>query len=220
LRKRDDRGMRRVSAAAGFLALVLFVAGMVAGDLVQRDGFSPARDDISDLGATTASHAWLYDRVAANAGGLLLVVLAVGLWRFGRVGSAALAIAGVGTFLDGLFLLDCQGIDVGCANDSWHAHAHKIESGVTAAATLLALVLLAVAVRRRSRLPLLALPALFAANLLFSSLGAGAATRAGTVVVFAAFAYLGSLLRTGDEFARVAASKVATPSRRRSERCA
>ena len=216
--------MRRVAGVAGLLAFVLFDAGWIAGDLVQRDGFSAARDDISDLGAVTAAHAWLYDQVAANAGGLLVVVLGVGLWvalrgsRLGRAGAAALVVAGVGTFLDGLFRLDCQGIDAGCVNDSWHAHAHKVESGVTVAATFVALVLLGVALRRRSRLLLLALPAVFAANVAFSGLGAGAATRAGTVVVFAAYAYLGSLMLR-DEFPLAVASKVATPPTARSEQC-
>jgi hypothetical protein len=217
--------MRRLARVGGLLAFVLFTGGVLAGDLVQREGFSPARDDISDLGATTASHAWLYDQVAANGGGLLLVVLAAGLWAAlrsptGRAGSAALAVAGTGTFLDGIFRLDCQGIDVGCDNVSWHAHAHKVESGVTAVATLLALVLLGLAMRRRSRALLLALPAVLFANVLFSPLGAGAATRAGTVVVFAAFASLGALVLGGDEFSLGAPSKVATPTRRRSEQCA
>jgi hypothetical protein len=76
---------------------------------------------------------------------------------------------------------------------------------------------LAFALRRR---PLyFAIPGVFAANVAFSGLGAGAATRAGTVVVFAAFAYLGSLLLR-DEFPLPRPSKVAIPTRRRSGRCA
>ena len=63
--------------------------------------------------------------------------LAQGLWRalspdvLGRIGAGALAVTGVGVFLDGLFRLDCRGIDAACTNDSWHSHAHEIESGVT-----------------------------------------------------------------------------------------
>ena len=96
-----------------------------------------------------------------------------------------------------MFRLDCQGIDVACTNDSWHSHAHKIESAFTVGATFLALLILAAAFRRipewrDSWLPLIAaVPAVFAANIAFSSLGDGAATRAGTVVVFAAIAFLG-----------------------------
>jgi hypothetical protein len=45
---------------------------------------------------------------------------------------------------------------------------------------------------RDSWLPTLAaVPAVFVASAAFSTLGDGAATRAGTVVVFAAFAFLG-----------------------------
>jgi hypothetical protein len=79
---------------------------------------------------------------------------------------------------DGLFRLDCQPIDAGCSNDSWHSHAHKIESGFTAGATFLALVLVALAsggfrtgATRGCR--------------------RGAATRAGKVTVFLAIAFIG-----------------------------
>jgi hypothetical protein len=104
---------------------------------------------------------------------------------------------GVGTFLDGLFRLDCQGIDAGCSNDSWHSHAHKIESALTVGAAFLALIFLAIAFRRLAEwraswlVMLGALPALLAANALFSPLGPGASTRAGSAVLFLAFAFVG-----------------------------
>ena len=151
----------------------------------------------------TAHSAWLYNQLAANATGALLVVLAVGLWSalspgvLGRLGAATLGATGVGMFLDGLLRLDCQSIDSGCSNDSWHSHAHKIESGFTGGFTLLSLLLLALAFRRTPRwhnswLPTIAaLPAIVVANIAFSPLGAGAATRAGTVVVVLAFAFVG-----------------------------
>jgi Protein of unknown function (DUF998) len=118
---------------------------------------------------------------------------ALGLWRalspdvLGRIGAGALFVAGLGSFLDGLFRLDCQGIDAGCVNDSWHADAHRWESRFTAAAILLAPLILAFAFRRlpewrRAWLPSLAtLPLIILANVVFSTLGTGAATRAGTV---------------------------------------
>ena len=137
---------------------------------------------------------------------MLVAVLAVGLWRalspdlIGRLGAAALLVAGVGSFLDGLFRLDCRGIDAACRNDSWHSHAHKIESGITAAAILLAPPVCAFAFRRiqswrRAWLPSLAvLPAILLANAAFSAIGDGAATRAGTVVFFAWVAFVGAWL--------------------------
>jgi hypothetical protein len=198
--------LTRLAASCGLLAFVTFNVGWVAGDLAQPAAFSPANDDISDLGALTASSAWLYNQLAANVSGLLLIALGLGLWHalspsiLGRFGAAALIAMATGTFLDGIFRLDCQGIDVGCDNDSWHSHAHKIESGFTAGATFDTLVLLALAFRRLPRwrdswLPTAAaVPAVILANLVFSPLGDGAATRAGTVVVFAAIAFIAARL--------------------------
>ena len=204
--------------AAGACALAAFftsVIGWAAGDLAQPAAFSPANDDISDLGALTASSPWLYNQVGANLTGLLVMAAALGLWRalspdvLGRIGAGALFVAGLGSFLDGLFRLDCQGIDARCVNDSWHADAHRWESRFTAAATLLAPLILAFAFRRlpewrRAWLPSLAtFPLIILANVVFSTLGAGAATRAGTVAWFLWVAYLGVLLIREAERSRV-----------------
>lgn len=199
-----------MAGLCGLVAFVTFNVGWIAGDIAQPRAFSPANDDISYLGAVTASKPWLYNQLAANVSGALVVALGIGLWRalavsrLGRAGAAALVAAGLGTFLDGLFRLDCQPIDAGCSNDSWHSHAHKIESGFTVAATFLALLLLALAFRRvpywrDSWLPTIAtVPAVIVANIAFSPVGSGAATRAGTVVVFLTFAFLGfRLIRAG-----------------------
>jgi hypothetical membrane protein len=186
------RVFARVAGVCGLLALVTSTAGWVAGGLAQPGSYSPARDDISDLGAVTANSAWIYNQVGANLTGVLVAVLAVGLWRalspdlLGRLGAAALFVAGAGSFLDGLFRLDCRGIDVACTNDSWHSHAHKVESGITAAALLVAPVLLALAFRRN--------PVIIVANVVYSAAGNGAATRAGTVVAFVWIAFVGAWL--------------------------
>jgi hypothetical protein len=201
--------MIRFAGLCGLLGFVTFNVGWIAGDLVQRPAFSPADDDVSYLGALTARSPWLYDQLAANVSGALLVVLAVGLWLelrpslLGRLGAVLLAGVGLGTFLDGLFRLDCQSIDAGCANASWHAQAHKIESGLTVALTFASIVVLAAAFRRSARrrrwwLPLLCtIPSVFAANVALSPVGDGAAVRAGTVVVFLAFAGVGLGLTGG-----------------------
>jgi hypothetical protein len=204
--------------AAGACALAAFFTsaiGWIVGDLAQPAAFSPANDDISDLGALTASSPWLYNQVGANLTGLLVMAAALGVWQalspdvLGRIGAGALFIAGLGSFLDGLFRLDCQGIDAGCVNDSWHADAHRWESRFTAAAILLAPLILSVAFRRlrgwrRAWLPSFAtLPAIILANVVFSILGAGAATRAATLVWFAWLAYVGVLLIQMAERGRV-----------------
>ena len=192
-----------IAGLCGLIAFATFNLGWILGDLSQRPAFSPERDDISYLGALTAKSPWLYDRLAANASGVLIAILAIGLWqalspsRLGRLGAATLLATGIGMFLDGIFRLDCQSIDAGCVNDSWHSHAHKIESGFTAAFTFASILLLGLAFRRLPAwrgawIPMIAaIPAIFLANLAFSPLGPGAATRAGTVVLLTVVAFIG-----------------------------
>jgi len=196
----------RLAGACGLLAFVTATVGWVAGGFAQPAAYSVSRDDISDLGAVTAASPWLYNQVGANLTGVLVSLTALGLWRavspsvLGRLGAAALFVVGLGGFLDGLFRLDCRGIDAACTNHTWHAHAHKIESGVTGAAFLLAPLLCALAFRKLPAwhgawLPsLLTFPAILVANVVFSAIGDGAATRAGTVVAFAWVAFIGACL--------------------------
>jgi hypothetical membrane protein len=67
----------RAAAICGLLASVTFVAGLLFGDLAQPDAFSPANDDISDIGAQTADQAWIYNQIAANLTGLLIFAFAL-----------------------------------------------------------------------------------------------------------------------------------------------
>jgi hypothetical protein len=205
----DDRGrgsgltFQRLAGIGGLLAFVTVNIGWIAGGLAQPPAYSSVRDDISDLGALTAADSWFYNQIGANLTGLLVLAVGVALWRalspdvFGRIGAALMVVLGLGAFLDGLFRLDCRGIDTHCDNTSWHAHAHKIESGFTGAATLLAPLVLAFAFRRipawrDSWLPsVAAIVGIFGANLLFSAWGDGAATRAGTDVALLWVAFIG-----------------------------
>jgi hypothetical protein len=205
----------RLAGLCGLLAFFTFNVGWIAGDAAQPRAFHPADHDISDLGALTANNPWLYNQLAANLSGLLVIALGIGIWRaqtptrrgwVGILGPTAMVTAGLGTFLDGIFRLDCQAIDNGCVNDSWHSHAHKIESAFSAAAIFPMLFLLPFVLRRMGVVrwqPLLAaVPLLLAANIVFSLLGNGAATRAGTVVVFCALGYAGLQLVQRSEVAR------------------
>lgn len=60
------------------------------------------------IGAQTADQAWLYNQIAANLNGLLIVAFALGLWRalgsgwLARFGVLGLAVIGVTRFLEGL----------------------------------------------------------------------------------------------------------------------
>ena len=186
----------RAAAICGLAAPVTFIVGVVLADVVQPAAFSPVNDDISDLGALTASSPWLYNQVAANLAGILVIGFALGLWAalgngfLSRAGVIGLMIVGTGIFLDGLFRLDCQGVDAGCDNTSWHSTTHKIESGITASALLLTPLVLAFAFRRlpawrRLWLPtLLATPAVIATSAAFGAYGPGIASRAGSMVWF------------------------------------
>ncbi len=144
----------RIAAICGLLAAVTFVAGLVLGDLAQPDEFSPANDNISDIGAQTADHAWFYNQIAANLNGLLIVAFALGLWRalgpgwLARLGVLGLAILGVTRFLEGFLRLDCGGMDDVCENTSWQSEAHGIESGIASAFFFLVPPVLAFAFRR------------------------------------------------------------------------
>ncbi len=194
--------LQRAAALAGLIAFVTFNLGWILGDFAQRPAFSPAHADISHLGAMTASSPWLENQIASNLSGLLIVALAVGLWlalspsRLGRLGAATLAAMGVSIFLDGFLRLDCQPIDAGCSNDSWHSHAHKINSGFLSILSFVSVLLLALAFRRLPRwrnswLPLLAtIPASFIVALPFSVIGSGAAQRAANGVVIATIAFI------------------------------
>ena len=112
----------RAAAICGLLSPVTFVVGVLLGELAQPEAFSPADDDISDLGAQTADQAWLYNQIAANLNGLLVVAFTLGLWRalgsgwLARLGVLGLTVIGVTRFLEGFLRLDCRGIDEGCEN--------------------------------------------------------------------------------------------------------
>jgi uncharacterized protein DUF998 len=127
----------RIAGICGLIAFVTFNVAWIAGGLAQPPAYSVANDDISDLGAMTAASPWIYNQVGANLTGILVVLLGLGLWRalspdvVGRTGAAVLVAEGISTFFDGIFNLDCRGIDAACDNVSWHSRAHKIESGFT-----------------------------------------------------------------------------------------
>jgi hypothetical membrane protein len=204
--------MVRVTRIGGICALVVFVTftiGNIAGGLAQPSTYSFADDDPSDLGAVTANSAWLYNQLAANLSGVLIAIVGVALWRalspdvVGRIGAAALVATGVSYFFDGIFRLDCRGIDAGCRNVSWHSDAHKRESAVSAALILVTPFILAWAFRRNPEwhsawLPtLLSVPIALALGIPFSAFGSGAAQRATTWTWFVWLAFVGvRLLRT------------------------
>jgi hypothetical protein len=186
----------RFAAACGLLAPLTYTAALVFGGLAQPDAFSSADDATSDLGADTASSPWIYNQIGTNLTGILIFILALGLWRalspdvLGRAGAGILGLLGLTLFLEGFFNLDCQGIDPGCDNTSWQSEGHRWVSRITGACLFIAPIVLAFAFRRLPRwrntwLPtLLAVPFFFAASIVGSIIGDGASTRAGAVAWF------------------------------------
>jgi len=186
----------RLAAICGLLAPVTFIVGVLLGDLAQSDAFSPADDNISDLGAQTAEQAWLYNQIASNLNGLLIVAFGLGLWQavgsglLARLGVLGLIGIGVTRFLEGFLRLDCGGMDEVCENTSWQAEGHRIETGVTSVLLFLVPPVLAFAFRRLPQwrdlwIPtLLVLPVVIGVSIPFSVIGNGASQRAGSIVWF------------------------------------
>jgi hypothetical membrane protein len=201
----------RAAGVCGLLALVTVSVGWIGGALAQPDAYSSADDDLSDLGALTANKAWIYNQIGDNLTGILIILLGLGLWRalspdvLRRIGAGAVMLIGLVFFVEGFFRLDCRGIDSGCANESWHSSAHKMNNRFAVAATIAAPLILAFALRRIPEwrgawLPsLLAVPAALVCGLLFSVLGNGASVRATSLTLFAWLAFLAvRLMRTAN----------------------
>jgi hypothetical protein len=202
----------RLSASCGLLAPITFVAGWLIGGLAQPDAYSFVDHDISDLGALTADSPWIYNQIGANLTGILIVALVLGLWKAvgaglaARIGVIALGVNGVGTFLDGLFRLDCREIDAGCdSTASWHGNAHYVETAFTVLGIFVAVFALAVAFKRSAHWRDLWIPSLIAgvaaiaALVLISAVGEGLAVRVATTILFAWIALVSyRLLRIGE----------------------
>src|SRR4029453_2072547 len=111
--------LAQASAICGLVAGPVLFLGTLAGAVAQPDEFSIVNPAGSALGAMTADSAWL-SNVGSNLAGFRLFVFAIGLWRsLGRrpaagVCSVLVGPAGGGTFLTGVFPLDCREIDEGC----------------------------------------------------------------------------------------------------------
>jgi hypothetical protein len=201
----------RAAGVCALLALVTISVGWIGGALAQPDAYSTADDALSDLGALTANMPWIYNQIGDNLTGILIILFGLGLWRalrpdvLGRIGAGVVMLAGLTAFLEGIFRLDCRGIDSGCTNDSWHSSAHKMNNRFTVAATIAAPFILAFAFRRIPEwrgawLPTLAaIPVSLVCGVLFSGLGDGAAVRATTATWFVWLAFLAVwLMRRGD----------------------
>lgn len=206
----------RVAAISGLLAVVVMTAGWIVAGLLQPASYNWSAQEISDLGALTAQHAWVWN-AADSLAGLLLVAFAVGvfpLFRTGRSGRFAvmsIGLVGVGSVLDGLLREDCPlSTSEACQRFqdgpglSWHHQVHDIESAIVVGAMLAGPFMLARAFRRVDRLSGLRIyslgtggaMALFvvAYLLLYGEDGAGLAQRALVILYLAWIAALAILI--------------------------
>ena len=154
----------RLGAVAGIAGAFLMTFGWVVGGLVQGPGYSWSSQEISDLGALTAQHPWVWN-LADSLSGLLILIFSAGLFsivrsnRAGRVGAGLIAVVGIGSVLDGILREDCplstsetcQRLQDG-SGLSWHHLAHDIESVIVVLAMIAAPFVLGKAFRSISHL--------------------------------------------------------------------
>ncbi len=140
----------RLGALAGIIGAILFTGGWIIAGLVQPHSYRWSSQEISDLGALTARHAWVWNLSDSLSGGLI-ALLAVSLFgiaganQAGRIGALLIGVIGVGSVLDGVLREDCPlSTSARCQRLrqhpglSWHHQAHDIESVVVAVAALVA----------------------------------------------------------------------------------
>jgi hypothetical membrane protein len=177
------------------------------------------------LGALTANSPWIYNQIGANLTGLLLCALALGLWQTvgtrlsARIGVVAFAVFSVGTFLDGLFRVDCRDIDAPCENTggaSWHATAHAMESVFSILGFFIAMFALSRAFKKSARWHDLWVATLAAgigamsALVVLSIPGAGLGERVASTILFAWVALVSyHLLRISGQWGKRASPTLA-----------
>jgi uncharacterized protein DUF998 len=130
---------------------LVFVGGWLVLDRIERHGFSPAHDDISDLGALTATHPTAA-RITLLVSGLLTVAFALlalrPSLRSADLGEPAgpwliaLSLVCLDNVSDFFFRLDCRAADTGCsmsqATSSWHGKIHVAAFAIAFIPTLIA----------------------------------------------------------------------------------
>lgn len=107
-------------AIVGVIGELTFTVAWMAGDAIAGPGYRPMRDDISDLGAMTATHPWIFLLPQLFAGlcaiGFALFALRpaiAGAGRLGVVGVWLSAASSIQDITDAVFRLPCRVAD-GC----------------------------------------------------------------------------------------------------------
>jgi hypothetical protein len=153
----EGLGRVRLGTLAGVVGATLFTGGWIAGGLLQARDYHWQNQEISDLGALTTPHAWVWN-LADSISGSLIVVLAIVLFtvispnRAGRIGALLIGVIGVGGAFDGILREDCPlATSLTCQRHqryfglSWHQQAHDVESMIVGVAMLVAPFAMAIA---------------------------------------------------------------------------
>ncbi len=165
---------RRLAVTLSWGAIIgqtLFTVAWIVSDSLQRGAFSPLRENISDLGALTATYPWII-RTAQGISGLLTICFAIFVLgptlvlpgQRTALGAWLLALSGVAVddLSDAFFQLDCRGSDPGCTTAasmaSWHGRIHAIVGTVTFILMVVAPFVLARSMRKLPRWRSLARP--------------------------------------------------------------
>lgn len=130
------------------------------GDAIAGPEFHPLRDDISDLGAVTATHPWMFlvPQVVAGVTAIAFALLALrpalaGAGRAGAVGAWLSAGSSVQDLSDAVFRLPCRGAD-GCSTAQMTAGwAGRVHAGLGLVGLVLSIVSALVLARAFRRLP-------------------------------------------------------------------
>jgi hypothetical protein len=155
--ERSDPAALARWALVGLSGEALFTISWIVTGLLERPGYRPLRDDISDMGALTAPHPWILLVPGALASAALigfalrgLRPALVGAGRAGRTGVWLAAISAIPGLSDALFRPDCRAAD-GCtqaqAAASWHGQLHA----AIGFASIIVLVLTPFVLARRFR---------------------------------------------------------------------
>jgi hypothetical protein len=154
--RRDPAALARW-ALVGLAGEALFTISWIVTGLLERPGYRPLRDDISDMGALTAPHPWILLVPGALAGAALIGFALWGLrpalagaGRAGRTGVWLAALSAIQGISDAVFRSDCRAAD-GCTQAqtavSWHGQLHA----AIGFASIIVLVLTPFVLARRFR---------------------------------------------------------------------
>ena len=126
----------RTSAACGVVAPILSIV-VAASVGYMHPGYSITEQRLSELGASGAPHAFVFNVLGLMTSGMLVVVFSLGLYsefssyRVAKIGSGLLTLCGASLFMTGVF--PC---DVGAVEASASGILHGLFAGIGTSAII------------------------------------------------------------------------------------